>query len=188
MQKMRKRNLTMSNLKQKYIKKVIPAMKKEFGYENDLAVPSIEKIVINTSSSQIARDDSFRKTVLKQLAQITGQKPVLCSARQSESAFEVRQGLDIGAKVTLRRKRMWNFLDKLINLTLPNIRDFEGIQKTSFDKKGNLTIGMEEQVPFPEIDSQEVEKMFGLEVCIKTTTSQRKKAIKLLKLLGLPLK
>jgi len=178
----------MAKLKENFKKKAIPKMKKDFGYKNDLAVPVIEKVVVNTSSLRIGQDKKFKKLIMQDLSLITGQKPRIQPARRSEAGFKVRQGLPIGAKITLRGKRMWDFLDRLVNLALPRTRDFEGIDQKSFDQQGNLTIGIKEHTVFPEIKQENINEVFGLEICIVTTADQKKQAIALLKHIGFPIK
>ncbi len=176
----------MNRIKEKYIQQVIPAMKKRFGYRNDLAVPKIEKVVLNVGIPSSKNDTKFQELVADVLSRITGQRPVFTRARKSISSFKIRQGMVVGASVTLRKQRMYEFVDKLINLTLPNVRDFRGLSKKSLDKSGNLTIGFKEFLPFPEINPDEVENVFGLEVCITTTAKNQDEAFALLSLLGFP--
>jgi large subunit ribosomal protein L5 len=187
MQEMPSRYLThMSRLKQKYIDQVIPSMQQLFGYKNKLAVPKIDKVVLNVGMSVSRSDAKFQALVSKTLSRITGQQPVFTKAKKSISSFKTRQGQIIGAKVTLRQDHMYDFIDKLINLSLPNVRDFRGLTKKSLDQGGNLTIGFKEYLAFPEINPDEVENIHGLEVCIQTTAKDKQQGFALLSLLGFP--
>jgi len=177
----------MTRLKKKYIQEVIPEMKKIFGYQNDLAVPKIVKVVLNIGASRALKEPKLLDVMQENLARIVGQKPMRERARKSISSFNVREGMVVGLKTTLRGERMEEFLDKLINITLPRVRDFRGLQTKSFDGQGNLTIGFKECLVFPEIDPNKIELAHGLEVCIATTAKKREQGIKLLKLLGFPL-
>jgi large subunit ribosomal protein L5 len=182
-------------LKEFYQKVVVPEMMKKFKYKNPLAVPKVEKVVINVGFGKLAsglpkgEQEKIQNEIAKDLALISGQKPVFTKARKSISGFKLKKGAIIGAKVTLRRKRMYDFLEKLIYVVLPRIRDFKGISLESFDQRGNLTIGIKEQTIFPEILPEEIKVPFGLEIniCLK---GQRKKeeGIELLKALGFPIK
>jgi len=176
----------MNRLKQKYQKEVIPAMRQRFGYTNDLAVPKIEKVVLNVGIPSTRADEKFMKLVSQTLSRVSGQKPVFVKAKKSISSFKIRQGQIVGATLTLRKDRMYDFMDKLVNLTLPNVRDFRGLSKKSIDKSGNLTIGFKEYLVFPEINADEVENIHGLEVTIVTTAKDKQQAFILLSLLGLP--
>lgn len=176
----------MNQLKEKYKKEVIPAMKKIFGYKNDLAVPKLEKVVVNVGTGQGLKDTKFNEIVENTLERITGQRSVKTMAKESISNFKIRKGLVVGMMVTLRGKRMYDFVDKLINITLPRVRDFRGLEIKSVDKQGNLNIGFKEHMAFPEIKADEVEKIHGLQVVIITTAKAKAKGIELLKLLGFP--
>jgi len=178
----------MSRLKEKYTKEVVPKMKKEFSYKNNLAVPRIEKAVINVGTGKVISDAKGFDRVLKDLAAISGQAPVITKAKKSISSFKIREGMTVGAMVTLRNGRMYEFLDRLISVSLPRVRDFRGLDKKSFDGKGNLTIGLKEHIVFPEISSEDVKSIFGLEVSIITTAKTDEEGQKLLKLLGFPIK
>lgn len=174
------------NLKEKYKKEIIPEMKKIFGYKNDLAVPSLEKIVVNVGVGKNLKEPNFIEAVEKTLIRITGQRPVKTKARKSISGFKIREGLVIGLVVTLRGQRMYDFTQKLINVTLPRVRDFRGLPEKSIDGRGNLSIGFKEYICFPEIRPDEVEKLHGLEVSIATTAKSHKEGLGLFKLLGFP--
>ena len=174
------------NLIAKYNKVVIPEMKKIFGYKNDLAVPKVIKVTVNVGVGKNLKEPNYVETVEGNLKRITGQKPVRTKAKQSISGFKTRQGLVIGVMVTLRGQRMYDFLDKLVNVTLPRVRDFRGLQKKSVDKSGNLSIGFKEYISFPEIRPDEIEKLHGLEISITTTAKEKKKGEELFRLLGFP--
>jgi len=181
-------------LKERYNKKVVPEMMEKFGYKSRMAVPVIEKVVINTGFGKMIStktSDEKKKTlsaILKDLAAITGQTPVLTKARKSVSGFKIRRGMPIGAAVTLRRKRMFDFLERLINVTLPRSRDFQGLNKKSIDKGGNLTIAIKEQVSFPEILPERTKVIFGFEITIVTTAKNEKEGLEFLRLIGFPMK
>jgi large subunit ribosomal protein L5 len=174
------------NLKEKYKKEIVPEMKKIFGYKNDLAVPSLEKLVVNVGVGKNLKEPNFIEAVEKTLIRITGQRPVKTKAKKSISGFKIREGLVIGLMVTLRGQRMYDFTQKLINVTLPRVRDFRGLPEKSIDGRGNLSIGFKEYICFPEIRPDEVEKLHGLEVSIATTTKSHKEGLELFKLLGFP--
>jgi large subunit ribosomal protein L5 len=178
----------MNRIKQKYIKEIIPAMQEEFGYKNKMAVPSIEKITINVGISSGRRDDKFLETVERTLTRISGQKPIFNKAKKAISAFKIREGNIVGARVTLRGEKMYDFLDKLISISLPRVRDFRGISKKAVDRSGNLNIGFKEHIAFVEIDASEVESIHGLEVCITTNAKNYKQGFKLFELFGIPFK
>lgn len=184
----------MLRLKDKYQKKVIPAMMKKFGYKNPMAVPRIEKVAVNTGFGRLITGKTSEEAkkiytaILNDLSLICGQAPVLTKAKKSISGFKVRQGMPIGARVTLRGKRMHDFLERLIYIGLPRSRDFRGLDFKSFDKKGNLTIGIKEHIAFPEISPEEVKNIFGFEVTVITTAKSREEGIELLRLMGFPVK
>ncbi len=176
----------MSRLKEKYIKEVIPAMKEKFGYTNDLATPKLEKVVVHVGLSQGLNDPKFIEIAENTLQRITGQRPVKTRAKKSISNFKIKKGLVIGLMVTIRKEKMYDFVDKLINVTLPRVRDFRGLSPKAVDQSGNLSIGFKENICFPEIKPDEIEKLHGLQVTIKTTARSRERGFELLKLLGLP--
>lgn len=178
----------MSELKQKYIKEVIPKMEEKFGYKNSLAVPKIEKTVVNVGIGSILKDEKFQETISRDLTLITGQKPIPTLAKKAISAFKTRKGMTVGLKVTLRGKRMFDFLSRLINVALPRTRDFRGLSSKSVDEGGNLTIGIKEHIIFPEISQEEIKRIFGLEVTVVTNAETRDEAIELFRLLGFPIK
>jgi len=183
-----------TRLQERYKKKVIPAMQAKFGYKNMMAVPKIEKVVVNTGfGKQISGKTSEEQkkvytATLRDLSLITGQYPILTRTRKSISGFQIRKGVPIGAIVVLRGKRMYDFLERVIHITLPRSRDFQGISLQSVDKGGNLTFGVREHIAFPEIQPEKVKNIFGLEITIVTTAKNREEGLKLLKLLGFPVK
>ena len=178
----------MLSLREKYKKEVIPAMRERFGYKNDLAVPKIEKVVVNVGIGKFLKDEKAQETIINDLAKITGQKPIYTLARKAISGFKIRKGMKVGLKVTLRKKRMYDFLERLIHVAIPRIRDFRGIPEKSIDKEGNLSIGIKEHIIFPEIAHEDVKLIFGFEVTIITSAKTREEAVELFKLLGFPIK
>ncbi len=178
----------MTRLQEKYRKTVIPAMQKAFEIKNVMAVPKIEKVVINTGVGRIAKEDKTIERIAKELSMITGQKPVLKKAKKSISGFKLRQGVTVGVAVTLRGKRMYDFLDRLISIALPRSKDFRGIDDRNFDKMGNLNFGIKESSIFPEINYENIKDIFGLEVTVVTTAKNREKGIEFLKQMGFPIK
>jgi large subunit ribosomal protein L5 len=173
-------------LKEKYTKEVIPAMIERFGYKNVMQVPKIEKVVVNMGVGEATGDAKVLDAAVSDLSQITGQKPLITRAKKSIAAFKLRAGVAIGAKVTLRGERMYYFLDKLFNISLPRIRDFRGVSTRAFDGRGNYTLGIREQLIFPEINIDKVDKVRGMDICIVTTARTDEEARELLRLLGLP--
>lgn len=163
-------------------------MKKKFGYKNDFMAPKLDKVVVNVGFGRFSKDSAHIDNVKKNLASITGQRCVLTKAKKAISAFKIREGMIIGAKVTLRGARMYDFVGKLINVTLPRVRDFRGIAEKSIDKAGNLTVGFREHLAFPEISPDSIENIHGLEVIISTTAGKGEEGLELLKLLGFPFK
>lgn len=175
-----------NQLKIKYQNDVVPALKKKFGYENALAVPKIIKVVVSVGLSQGLKDSKFLDIVEDTLKKITGQKPVKTLAKKSISNFKIRQGVPIGMVVTLRGGRMYDFLDKLIRVTFPRVRDFRGLSPKFLDREGNLSVGFREDICFPEIKSEEIEKIHGLQVTVRTTAENKEEGLELLKLVGFP--
>jgi large subunit ribosomal protein L5 len=173
-------------LKKKYQKEVVPALMKKFGYKNIMEVPKIEKIVVNMGVGEAVQNIKALENAMNDLALITGQKPSVRRAKRSEAGFKLRKGMPIGAKVTLRRDRMWDFLDRLISIALPRVRDFKGLSPKSFDGRGNYNFGLEEQTVFPEIDYDKVDKIRGMNITIVTTAETDEEAKALLELLGFP--
>ena len=176
------------SLKDKYIKEVIPRMKERFGYRNNLAVPKIEKVVVNTGIGQAIKEEKIQEEISRDLALITGQKPACRPAKKAISAFKTRKGMIVGLMVTLRGQRMYDFLERLINIALPRSRDFRGLPEKSVDQNGNLTIGLKEQIIFPEISAEKARNIFGLEVTVVTTARSHEEGVVLLKLMGFPVK
>ena len=184
----------MLRLTEKYNQEVIPQMMEKFGYTNKMAVPKIEKVVVNTSFGRLLvgktaeEQRKIQEAILQDLALICGQYPVLTKAKKSISGFKVRKGMSVGAMVTLRKKKMYDFLERLINIALPRTRDFRGIDQKSVDKAGNLTIAIKEHIAFPEISPEQAKIMFGFEVTVVTSAKTREEGLELLKLLGFPIK
>lgn len=175
-------------LKEFYQKEVLPKLKEELGYKNIFATPRLVKVVVNSGINSQNRDQKLIDNVVETLKAITGQKPILTKARKSISGFKVRQGMIVGAKVTLRGQRMFDFLEKLINNTLPRLRDFRGLSKKNIDACGNLNLGFRESIAFPEVRLENIEKIHGLEVTVVTTAKNREEGFKLFKSLGFPFK
>jgi len=177
----------MNRLQEKYQKVIMPALREKFGYKNNLAIPRVAKVVVNVGTGPGLKDAKYNEVVENTLMRITGQRPVKTAAKKSISNFKIREGLIVGMMVTLRGKRMYDFIDKLVNITFPRVRDFRGLDAKSIDGKGNLNIGFREHISFPEIKSDEIEKIHGLQVTIATTAKTREEGQELLKLLGFPL-
>jgi large subunit ribosomal protein L5 len=176
----------MTRLKEKYAKEVIPALTKEFGYKNVMAVPKIQKVVVNMGLGEATSNAKIIDTGADELARITGQKPVTRRAKKSISQFKVRKGQPIGTMVTLRGERMYEFLDRLMSIALPRVRDFKGVSPKGFDGRGNYTLGLRDQLLFPEIDYMKVDKARGMNVSVVTTAKTDEEARKLLQFLGMP--
>src|SRR5574340_364287 len=175
-----------SRLKELYLKRAVPALEKEFGYKNPMAVPKLEKVSINIGMGEATQNAKLMDGAVGELAQITGQKPVVTKARKSIAAFKLREGMSIGCMVTLRGDRMYEFLDRLMNVALPRVRDFRGVSTKSFDGRGNYTLGIRDQLIFPEIDYSKVEKTKGMNICITTTAKTDAEGLSLLRNLGMP--
>jgi len=175
----------MARLKDKYIQEVIPAMKKSRGYRNVMQAPRMVKIVVNMGLNSTVEKDVV-KTLVRDLATITGQRPVLCLARKSIANFKLREGMPVGAMVTLRGARMYEFFDRLVNTVLPRLRDFRGVSPKGFDGRGNYTLGMREQTVFPEIVADEIKKVQGMHITIVTTAAADDEARDFLRLMGMP--
>ena len=176
----------MSRLKDKYTKDVIPALQKEFGYRNVMAVPKIEKVVVNMGLGEATSNAKIVDVGADELARVTGQKPVTRRSKKSIAAFKVRKGMPIATMVTLRGERMWEFLDRLMNIALPRVRDFKGVSPKGFDGRGNYTLGLRDQLIFPEIDYMKVDKNRGMNVCVVTSAKTDEEARKLLQFVGMP--
>jgi large subunit ribosomal protein L5 len=175
-------------LKEKFLKEVAPALRERFKYENPMQVPRIEKVVLNMGVGDAVADPKALDAAIGDLTAITGQKPVVTRAKKSIAVFKIRQGMAIGAKVTLRGDRMYEFLDKLFSVALPRIRDFRGLPARAFDGRGNYTLGLKEQLIFPEIDYDKVNKLRGMDVVLVTTAKTDEEAGELLRLMGMPLR
>lgn len=176
----------MNRLKEKYLKEVVPALMSKFNYKSVMQVPKIEKIVINMGVGDAVQNAKALDNAVEELALISGQKPVVTRAKKSIAGFRLREGMPIGAKVTLRGERMYKFFDKLVSVSLPRVRDFRGVSKKSFDGRGNYTLGVKEQLIFPEIDYDKVNKVRGMDIVIVTTAKTDEEARELLALLGMP--
>jgi large subunit ribosomal protein L5 len=176
----------MTRLKEKYQKEVVPALQKEFGYKNVMAVPRIEKVVVNMGLGEATANAKRIDTGADEVARITGQKPVTRRAKKSIAAFKVRKGMPIATMVTLRGERMWEFLDRLMSIALPRVRDFKGVSPRGFDGRGNYTLGLRDQLLFPEIDYMKFDKARGMNVSVVTTAKTDQEARKLLQFIGMP--
>ena len=176
----------MARLKDYYRSDVAPALMKKFGYKSVMQIPKIEKIVINVGCGEARENAKVMDAVLRDLAAITGQKPVTCRAKKSVANFKLREGMVIGAKVTLRADKMYEFMDRFFNITLPRVRDFRGINPDSFDGRGNYTVGLKEQLIFPEIEYDKIDKIRGMDISFITTAHTDEEARELLSLMGAP--
>jgi large subunit ribosomal protein L5 len=176
----------MSRLKDRYDKEVAPALQKEFGYKNVMAIPKVRKVVVNMGLGEATQNAKIVDTGVDELARITGQKPVVTRAKKSIAQFKVRKGMPIGTMVTLRGPRMLDFLDRLMAVALPRVRDFRGVSPRGFDGRGNYTLGLKDQLLFPEIDYMKVDKARGMNISVVTTASTDEESRKLLQLLGMP--
>ena len=176
----------MSRLRERYQKDVVPALQKEFGYANVMAIPRITKVVVNMGLGEATQNAKIVDTGADELGRITGQKPIVTRAKKSIAQFKVRKGMPIGTMVTLRGDRMWEFLDRLISVALPRVRDFRGVSPRGFDGRGNYTLGLKDQLLFPEIDYMKVDKARGMNISVVTTAKNDEESRKLLQLLGVP--
>ena len=176
----------MNRLKEKYQKEAVPSLTKAFGYKNVMAVPKIRKVVINMGLGEATSNAKIVDTGADEIARITGQKPVTRRAKKSIAAFKVRKGMPIATMVTLRGDRMWEFLDRLVSIALPRVRDFKGVSQKGFDGRGNYTLGLRDQLLFPEIDYMKVDKARGMNVSVVTTAKTDEEARKLLQFIGMP--
>jgi large subunit ribosomal protein L5 len=176
----------MARLKETYLKNIVPAMTKEFGYTNRMAVPKVQKISVNIGLGEATGNSKLMDGAVNELSQIAGQRPVINKARKSIAAFKLREGMSIGCMVTLRGDRMYEFFDRLVNVALPRVRDFRGVSSKSFDGRGNYTLGIKDQLIFPEIDYNKVEKTKGMNICITTSAKTDAEGLALLKHLGMP--
>ena len=175
-----------TRLKEKYLAEAVPALQQKFGYKNIMQVPRLEKIIINIGLGDCKDNAKAFETAIAELAQISGQKPMVTKAKKSIANFKVREGMNVGAKVTLRGARMEQFMDKLVSIALPRVRDFSGVSTKAFDGRGNYALGVREQLIFPEIDYDKVEKIRGMEMIFVTTAKTDEEAKELLSLLGMP--
>ena len=176
----------MARLKEKYTNEVAPALMKKFEYSSPMQIPRLEKIVVNVGCGEAKENAKALEAVVADLTAITGQKPVITHAKKSVANFKLREGMAIGAKVTLRSERMWEFLDRLFNVALPRVRDFRGISPTAFDGRGNYALGLKEQLIFPEIEYDKIDKIRGMDIIMVTTANTDEEARELLSLLGAP--
>ena len=176
----------MARLKDQYINEIAPALNKKFGYKSVMKIPKLDKVVINVACGEAKENEKILEAVMKDLAQITGQKAVICRAKKSVANFKLRAGTPIGCKVTLRGERMYEFVDRFFNVALPRVRDFRGINGNAFDGRGNFACGIKEQIIFPEIDFDKVDAVRGMDVCFVTTAKTDEEGKELLKALGAP--
>jgi len=176
----------MARLKEYYHKEVVPAMVKRFAYRNPMEVPKLEKIIVNMGLGEAIQNVKILDNATQELSMIVGQKPVITKAKKSIATFKLRQGMSIGCRVTLRKERMYEFYDRLVNINLPRVRDFRGIPAKSFDGRGNFALGLKEQIIFPEIDYDKIDKIRGMNIVIVTSAKTDEEARELLKLLGMP--
>ena len=179
-----------SRLKEKYRQEVAPALQKEFNYKNPMQIPNVKKVVINIGMGEVIQSSNPRAmdNAVNDLATITGQRPVITRAKRSVAAFKLREGMQIGCMVTLRGDRMYHFLDKLMNAALPRLRDFQGVANDAFDGRGNYTLGLREQLVFPEIDYDKIDKVRGMEISVVTSAHTDEEGRRLLALMGMPFK
>ena len=178
----------MTNLKEKYVNEIVPELIKELGYGNVMQVPKVEKITLNMGVGESVTDKKAIEKAQADLESITGQRPLATKSKKSVATYKIREGFPIGCKVTLRKSRMYDFLDRLVNIALPRIRDFRGLNKKSFDGNGNYSIGIKEQIIFPEIDYDNIDKIRGLDITITTTAKTDEEALALLKAFNFPIK
>ena len=176
----------MNRLKEKYVKEVVPSLTEKYSYKTPMLVPKIEKIVVNMGVGDATVNSKNLENAVRELEKITGLKAVETTAKKSIASFKIREGHKIGCKVTLRGERMYDFLDKLVNISLPRVRDFRGVSPTAFDGRGNYTLGVREQIIFPEIEYDKVNKLRGMDICIITTAKTNEEARELLDSLGMP--
>ncbi|MDQ3922935.1 MAG: 50S ribosomal protein L5 [Actinomycetota bacterium] len=176
----------MARLKDRYREEVAPALKERFGIENPMRIPKLEKIIVNMGVGEAAQDSRRLDGAMEDLARITGQKPQLRRARKSVAGFKIREGMPVGVRATLRGERMWEFLDRLVSIALPRVRDFRGINPNAFDGRGNFALGLREQTIFPEVSYDSIDSMRGLDVAVVTTAETDEEAREFLRLLGMP--
>ena len=176
----------MARLKDTYVNEVAPALMKKFGYKSVMQIPKIEKVVVNVACGEARDNAKILDAIVSDIRQITGQQPVLCKAKKSVANFKLREGMTIGAKVTLRGEKMYEFIDRFFNLALPRVRDFRGINPNAFDGRGNYSVGIKEQLIFPEIEYDKIDKVRGMDICFVTTANTDEEARELLTLMGAP--
>ena len=176
----------MARLKEQYVSEIAPALMKKFGYKSVMQIPKLDKVVINVGCGEARDNAKIMDAIINDLSAITGQRPVVCKARKSVANFKLREGMNIGAKVTLRGDRMYEFVDRLFNVALPRVRDFRGINANSFDGRGNYSMGLKEQLIFPEIEYDKIDKVRGMDICFVTTAKTDEEARELLTLMGAP--
>ena len=176
----------MARLQEQYVNEIAPALNKKFGYKSVMQIPKLDKVIINVAAGEAKENAKVIDAIVADLGQITGQKAIVCKARKSVANFKLREGMPIGAKVTLRGERMYEFVDRFFNIALPRVRDFRGINGNSFDGRGNYAFGLKEQIIFPEIDFDKVDAVRGMDVCFVTTAKTDEEGKELLKALGAP--
>ena len=176
----------MARLKEKYVKDVVPALQEKFKYKSAMQIPKLEKVVLNMGVGDVKDNPKAMDSAVSDMALVTGQKPVITKAKKSIAAFKLRQGMNIGCKVTLRGERIYEFVDKLFNVALPRVRDFRGVSKNSFDGRGNYSMGIKEQLIFPEVEYDKVDKVRGMDVIFVTTAKTDEESRELLRLMGMP--
>ena len=176
----------MSRLKETYKNDIAPEMMKKFGYKSVMEIPKVEKVIVNVTTGEAITNSKVLESIVSDLRQITGQQPILCKAKKSVANFKLREGMTIGAKVTLRGEKMYEFIDRFFNLALPRVRDFRGINPNAFDGRGNYSVGIKEQIIFPEIEYDKIDKVRGMDICFVTTAKTDEEARELLSLMGAP--
>lgn len=176
----------MARLKDKYVKDAVPALQTKFKYSSSMQIPKLEKVVLNMGVGEVKDNPKAMDAAVNDMTLITGQKPIITKAKKSVAAFKLRQGMNIGCKVTLRGERMYEFVDKLFNVAMPRVRDFRGVSNNSFDGRGNYSLGVKDQLIFPEIEYDKIDKMRGMDIVFVTTAKSDEEAKELLKLLGMP--
>lgn len=176
----------MARLKEKYKSEIAPALMKKFGYKSVMQIPKLEKVVVNIAAGEARDNSKIIDAIMSDLSTITGQRPVVCKAKKSVANFKLREGMSIGCKVTLRAENMYEFVDKLFNVALPRVRDFRGINPNAFDGRGNYNMGLKEQLIFPEIDFDKIDKTRGMDICFVTTAKSDEESRELLSLMGAP--
>lgn len=174
--------------KEKYTKIAVTEMKKKFGYKSTMAIPRIQKVVVNVGIGKVIKENEKIEEIVNSITAITGQKPVKTKAKKAIAGFKIREGMEVGVKVTLRGNRMWQFIDRVVDATLPRTRDFQGINRKAVDSKGNLNIGLREHIIFPEISPEKVRHIFGMQITVSTNANTQQEGLELFKLLGFPIK